>query len=347
VSRLGKLIILMFSLFLIFVGIAYGQDNFPFSSGDVITIIVPYSPGGGYDTNARLIQPYLEKALEEMSGVNLDVIVENKTGAGGRISHEYTYHNAAKDGTETLMGSYSNLPIWKVTGLIEWDPTELIQLAGCNLWIPAIGYDKDIEDVNGFWDIIERANKIAPTLIGGIGYANAPHYMPLVVQLFMEENNYEWPMDFIQYKGTPQAFNGVARNEVEMIFTDSSSMAPYVEQDIVKYIITFSLERLPSTPDVPTAIEQGVPDAERLTRGLLSHRGFCLPPGVPTETVEVLREAFRKALNDPDYIESAKIAGFDPVYSSAQEMEDFLKFKMEFTENYAQLFNDLFSSKPK
>lgn len=345
--RFGKSIILMLSLFLIFGGIAYGQDNFPFSSGDVITIIIPYSPGGGYDTNARLIQPYFEKVLEEMGGVNLNVIATNNSGAGGRIAHEDFYHSAAKDGTVILMGSYANLPIWKITGLVEWDPTELIQLAGCNFWIPAITYDKDIEDVNGFFDIVEKANKIVPTLIGGIGYANAPHYIPLVIQSSMKKNGYEWPIDFVQYEGTPQAFNGIVRKEVEMILTDSASEAPYVEQGIAKYIVTFSLERLPNTPDVPTAIEAGIPDAEYLTKGLLSHRGFVLPPGVPTETVEVLREAFRKALNDPDYIERAKIAGFDPVYSTAQEMEDFLKFKMKFTEDFTQLFIDLFSSQPK
>ena len=71
----------------------------------VIRIIAPFAPGGLNDTAARLIQPYLEKALGQT------VVVENRTGASGIVGSEFVA-KAAPDGHTLLMvaSSYTVLP---------------------------------------------------------------------------------------------------------------------------------------------------------------------------------------------------------------------------------------------
>src|SRR5690606_25929147 len=52
-------------------------DLVPYRNGDTIEIVVPFSPGGGFDTYTRLFAPYFERVLREMTDLNLNVIVRN------------------------------------------------------------------------------------------------------------------------------------------------------------------------------------------------------------------------------------------------------------------------------
>ena len=71
---------------------------FALQDGDTVRIIVPYSPGGGYDSQARLAAPFVEKALQAQGMPNLNVIVENVRGGGGAIATAMSY-KAKADGT--------------------------------------------------------------------------------------------------------------------------------------------------------------------------------------------------------------------------------------------------------
>ena len=63
------------------------MPNSGFQNNDTITFIVATNPGGGYDTNARLLQPYLEAALKDVTGASVKIIVQNVAGGGQQVGY--------------------------------------------------------------------------------------------------------------------------------------------------------------------------------------------------------------------------------------------------------------------
>jgi len=79
--------------------------------GDTVRIVIPYSPGGGYDSQGRLAAPYVEQALNKSGLNNVTVIVENVTGGGGAIATSQVY--AAKPDGKTVLFLDPESSIWQ------------------------------------------------------------------------------------------------------------------------------------------------------------------------------------------------------------------------------------------
>lgn len=75
----------------------------PYYEGKTITLLVPFNPGGGADTTARILQPFLEKFIPG----NPTVIVENRGGGGSMPGTNYFANDVPKDGTYVLISSGS------------------------------------------------------------------------------------------------------------------------------------------------------------------------------------------------------------------------------------------------
>ena len=79
----------------------FSYSAFALKDGDTIRIIVPYSPGGGYDSQARLAAPFVEKEIQKAGMPNTKVIVENIRGGGGAIATAQVY--ASKPDGKTIL----------------------------------------------------------------------------------------------------------------------------------------------------------------------------------------------------------------------------------------------------
>jgi tripartite-type tricarboxylate transporter receptor subunit TctC len=109
----------------------------------------------------------------------------------------------------------------------------------------------------------------------------------------------------------------VERNETDAHVSGGSSaafrarIAPMLKEGKAKIVLQMGMARDPEFPDVPTAIEimptaEGKQLFEIAFAEQVMGRPFVLPPGVPPDRVKVLRDAFDKALKDPELLADAK-----------------------------------------
>ncbi len=80
--------------------------------------------------------------------------------------------------------------------------------------------------------------------------------------------------------------------------------------------------------------------AKILATPLLAGRPFITAPGTPPDVVAVLREAFRKTVQDPDYIRELNQAGEEVGYTSPEELEDLYREILNAPENIVALFDE-------
>lgn len=136
------------------------------------------------------------------------------------------------------------------------------------------------------------------------------------------------------YKGQPEVFNAVERNELHGLFMSgwSGNGRAYVLDKMakgeMKLLMQLATQRDPNHKDVPTIMEAvNSPADKQIVEVLLSRlalgRPFIAPPGVPAERIQVLRTAFRKAIEDPELIAEAQKGrlAIDPIWGEqAQEI---------------------------
>ena len=101
--------------------------------------------------------------------------------------------------------------------------------------------------------------------------------------------------------------------------------------DSVKVLAVFGTERLPELPDVPTLSELGF-----YKDWLGSSRCIAAPAGVSEEVVKFYEEAFKKAMEDPDYL--AESSSFATDYKDAAATTELVKQQQTFTESLATGF---------
>jgi tripartite-type tricarboxylate transporter receptor subunit TctC len=126
-------------------------------------------------------------------------------------------------------------------------------------------------------------------------------------------------MVHVPYKSTPAALQDVIAGHVQMCFADPVTSLPQVKAGTVRCLGVGSRGRYKLTPDIPTLIEQGIPDFE-----LMTWTGILLPRGVPAAVQARLREAMLNTITDPAYVERQAQGGSEISPSSPAEMRNIM-----------------------
>jgi tripartite-type tricarboxylate transporter receptor subunit TctC len=100
-----------------------------------------------------------------------------------------------------------------------------------------------------------------------------------------------------------------------MCFADPVTSLPQVKAGTVRCLGVGSRGRYKLTPDIPTLIEQGIPDFE-----LMTWTGVMLPAGVPASIMTPLREAIVKIITEPTYVERQAQGGSEITPCTPEEM---------------------------
>ena len=105
-------------------------------------------------------------------------------------------------------------------------------------------------------------------------------------------------------------------------------------QSEVKVLGVFDTERLAELPDVPTLGELGYYD-----KWYGSRRAIVAPKGTPKNIIDYYANAFKEAMNDPEYIEAAEKAGISTLYLDSEETTTLLNDQFIFcTDEVAKLW---------
>lgn len=290
--------------------------DFPFERGDVIRLIVPYRPGGGFDRIARIIQPSLVKALTRLAGgTEMTVLVENRPGAGGRVAYEYVY-NSNPDGTRMVLMGDQGAALQQVALGADFDLNKFTYLAQVNKsdWGILIRSNTGIKNMN---ELIARSHK-EPILVGTSGAGSGDNIASVIVQAILAKHNVEYPLQFVHFKGSKAVFASMQRDEAELYIGSVESTLPATQEGYAKIIVVFAKQRNVYFPDVPTVFEQKIPGAQEMSDSLGITRVLVGPPGIPGDRTKVLREALKMALNDPELLAAAKKAKLPVIYGDAE-----------------------------
>jgi tripartite-type tricarboxylate transporter receptor subunit TctC len=256
----------------------------------LVRIIVPFAAGGLNDTAARLIQPYLEKALGQT------IVVENRPAASGIVGAEFVA-KAAPDGHTLLMVASSFTVLPATTAALPYDSERdltPIVLMGKNPLLFVVNTKVQARTLGEFVALA----KASP---GKLNYATpgAATQTRFVTELWSERAGIR--LQHIPYRGGAPAVQSVVAGQTEFTVLSPLVSLPQIAAGNLRALAVGSLARYAQLPDVPTVAESGFPDFEAI-----QWVGLLTTAGTPKDVVDRLNTEVSKALKDPGLI--AKLA---------------------------------------
>ena len=289
-----------------------------------IEFIVPSSPGGGSDTNARMISDIAFK-----NGYSpRNFTVNNMPGGSGAVAFSYM---ATKEGQENIIMVLHSGQI--MSTLTNKSPV----IASDLTFLPIVAFDNltlCIQKDGRFQSIEELVAKAKTTTgeirVGGSQRGNSDHLSFELLKKGLGIN-----ISYVQYNSSGEVMSALLGGHVDFGIFNPSECIGQMEAKEIRPVATFATERLSGVfSDVPTFIELGYPDVE-----LAEVRAISGTPGLMPEAIEFYDEMFKKVTEDPrwqtDYIEKNYLT---PVYMSSAEAKEF--FELEIIK-YNEIFREV------
>jgi tripartite-type tricarboxylate transporter receptor subunit TctC len=285
-------------------------------------IVVAFPPGAAADTVSRL----LGQKLSEMWGQ--PVIVDNRGGASGTIGTDLVAKSPA-DGHTMLMGTmgnlaanpalYTNLPFDIQRDLA---PVSLVCMVH---FVLVVNPSLPVKTVK---ELIEYA-KTRPGQLnyGSSGPGGAPH---LGSELFKSMAGVN--LVHVPYKGSAPAMTDLLGGQLSAIIDNLPLALPYIKSGKVRALAVTGPKRVPVLPDVPTMAEAGLTGYE-----LTNWFGLVVPAGTPREVISKINADLVKALKMPDVRERLLGMATEPVGSSPEQLDAFMKAE---TAKWAKVVKD-------
>lgn len=136
-------------------------------------------------------------------------------------------------------------------------------------------------------------------------------------------------IDDVPFKGSAESTTAMLGGHIHLVVHASADIKGLYAAGRIKVLGIANTERDPDFPNVPTFKEQGLPRVV-----IQSWYGIAVPKGVPEEIVNILKDAFVKAIQHPDTAQILKHIGFTPTYRNA---EDFAKFVESMEQMYTRV----------
>ena len=263
-----------------------------------IRLIVPLAPGATADIVARIFADELGKSLGQ------NIVVDNKTGAGGAIASAEAAH-AAPDGYTILLISQGtavfNMALYAKPG---YDPVKDFDGVAVTSGVSNILVVNPDNPARTVADVIAQAKAKPGELTFSSGGTGTSHHMSGV--LFERDAGVK--MQHVPYRTTPAGIMAVANGEVVLAFYNTPTVIGQIKGGKLKAIAVTSAQRSELLPEVPTMIEQGV-------KGYVVNTwmGFAVPKGVPQPIVTKLNAEFVRISQLPAVREKMKAQGIDPM----------------------------------
>lgn len=274
-----------------------------------VRIVVPYAPGGGADTVARIIQPALQEALGQ------GVIVENRPGAGGMIGDEVVA-KAAPDGHTLLMGAFAHAVNPSLHAKMAYRTPDDFAPISLLVVVPELLVAAQNFPPKNVAELVALA-KAQP---GKLSYASSGNgsAQHLAAELFKLRTGTD--IQHIPYKGGGQAIIDVAAGHVPFYFGNMSAAWPHAKAGRVRALAVTSPKRSPAAPDVPTLAEAGVVGCE-----ISEWNALLAPAGTPPAVIERLHRDVAKIMAEPAMRQRLADLGAEAVGSTPPELAAFLR----------------------
>jgi tripartite-type tricarboxylate transporter receptor subunit TctC len=269
-----------------------------------VTLIVPYSAGGGNDLMARTAAEKMSQALGQQ------IVIENRGGAGGSIATRQVA-KAPPDGETLGLGGTGTLAIDPTLyANVGYDPRKdfapigLIATSGLVICVhPSLA-------ARSIGELIALA-KQQP---GKLNYASAGtgSGIHLGTEYFASMAGIK--LTHIPYKGSVPALTDLVGGHVAIYFSSLPPAVGLVKDGKVRALAVTGAKRSPVFPDVPTVAEAALPGYEAVL-----HYGIVAPAGTPRAIIEKLSAALRAAVMSDELKARLADDGAEPLPSTPEE----------------------------
>lgn len=260
-----------------------------------IRVILGFAAGGGNDIFARLVGAKLSEILGQ------PVVIENKPGAGGRLSAEYVSRQPA-DGYTLLVGASGMMSIAAaIYPDLAYHPTKtfvpLSMIASFPL-IMVIAADHPAKTVK---EVVEWAKQHPDKA----NYATTSPAFTITTELLKLKSG--MPGVAIPYKSSNEMILSVISGQTMTAIADGPPTVPQVKAGKVKAVAVTGAERSAELPDVPSMAEAGYPDVD-----IHLWSGFFAPAATPQAITAKLEKALSEAIHNTGVSDKLKAMAVNP-----------------------------------
>jgi tripartite-type tricarboxylate transporter receptor subunit TctC len=272
-----------------------------------ITLVVPWAAGGGTDTLART----LVKNGKKYFGVNINVV--NRVGGTGVVGMD-SVAKARADGYTVGVITF-NLSTYRLLAQSDLSYRDFDLIALLNRSQAGLSVKTDSQ-FKALKDLVEYA-KANPGVVtvGHSGPAGAWHLAAAAIA-----HNHGLKFTFVPFDGAAPTRTALVGGHISVCASGMDEVLQFYQTKQVRILAANSPTRHPAFPDVPTMAEAGFP----IENPIFDWRGLGAPKGTPPEILKELREGFRKAAEDPDYIALMDKLALPRTYLDHDKFEEFL-----------------------
>jgi tripartite-type tricarboxylate transporter receptor subunit TctC len=258
-----------------------------------IEVIVPYPPGGGVDTMARVVLPVVQRHLQ---GANFVII--NRAGAGGQLGWEAA-QAAAADGYTLAATSVPALVTYPIERQTRYRVEAFTYIANIvddpgGLFVAANSPWRSMAEL-----VAAAKAKPGEITYGTTGIGSDDHLLVIA----FEEVAKVPPLNHVPFNGMAPLSTALIGGHLDLGAFNMSESLALLRDNRIRCLGQAGASRWAQTPEVPTMREQGIDLISGATRGMVA------PPNLPREIAARLEEAFRAALSDPGFVREAERLG--------------------------------------
>jgi tripartite-type tricarboxylate transporter receptor subunit TctC len=279
-----------------------------------VTCVVSFPPGSGADTMARFYARRLQEVTKQT------FVVENRPGANSFLAAQavaraeadgYTLFFSSGSPMTTNVVLFKNVPYDPVK---DFSPVARTARATNGIVVAANSPIKSIAE-------LVAAGKKAPK---ALSYASGSSVYRIATEWFSQTVGIE--ALHVPYKGAAPALLDVASGQADFAIADISAVLPLARGGKLRVLAVSADQRHPALPDVPTAIEAGVPGFE-----YYNWTGLYAPAKTPTVVVDQLAALVKRIADEPETLAFLARIGGNSFFAGPQEL---LSYQIAETERW-------------
>lgn len=282
-------------------GVALAQSAYP---SQTVKIIVPFTPGTGMDTIARVVAPRLSERLGQ------PVVVQNQPGASGNIGAD-AVAKSTPDGYTVLMGANTMLMASQMYKSVSFDPIKDFAPVSMAAYGSLMLVAHPKTGIKSVPELVKQAQARPGSISFGSPGVGTPHHMAM--ELFKLESNTF--MLHVPYRGSAGYTQDLLGGELNVGFLPVHIAQGFVKNGRLNALAVGSPKRHPVAPDVATFDEVGV---KRVDVDLWY--AFFVPSKTPGAVVSRLNTEMAAILRQNDVKDILGKAGMDAIPSTPAEL---------------------------
>ncbi len=298
------------AVFLLATPFALAQSSYP---AKPVKIVVPVTTGGPSDLVARILADKLAGALGK------PVVIENVPGASQSIGAG-AVAKAEPDGY-TLLQAAANMainpilmPDLRYDTVKDFAPVSLTHLT------PYVFVVSSQSSLKSVAELIKHVRDNPGKITYGTTGQGSPQQL---ATLLLAQTMQLGEMTEVQYKGSSAAHPDLISNRITFMIDPLAASAPHIKGGSLRALAVTTPQRNPSFPNVPTAVEAGIPGYDFASWG-----GLFAPAGTPRDIVKRLNSELARILGSDEIRKRFEDMGLVARASSPEEFGRFLQSEM-------------------